>query len=554
MANLNRVNELPSSGLTRGDQFLLNVGGGKYQTYIVSDTLELVKEAGADFIEKDTMAQMRALSAREIWALQNGYYKGVKLNGYYEGQKYQKPLEYYVTSSSDTDDEGAIIDLGSIKLQTSFIDGIINVLYYGMKSNTGDDNSIKFSNILNYIAKYPRGTITTDSSYIGWLEPTIKFNLGEYIIKNITIPSGFTRFNIKSTGRTSIKGASGQDTTNNFISGAVSGFTVEGCNFFNYNKCFNLTTGNVDFAFISFKRCNFGRIKTVFDSGSYSTSRSTSLLFQRCRFSYNIERIAITYTDKFCVKDCWIMHNENSTLFYIDSLALFQNNVWVPSRSTALPSDIRAYIEFEGSDPTRSITFISERFGGESGSCPIVIVGDVNKNNIANAYRNQGIKFIGCYITSNTRYSTNSRGVVILKKPTAKINSINYVSFDDCSILPDFSGGAVTSLEGDGTLPTTLIDNFIIEYDYSSYYSATRGLNTPADSVLLPFVKSPQLNTRNATPTVKGLVNQAAASADTATQASGATPTKAEFDALLAELRDVKTKLRTAGTLAPNTP
>lgn len=51
-----------------------------------------------------------------------------------------------------------------------------------------------------------------------------------------------------------------------------------------------------------------------------------------------------------------------------------------------------------------------------------------------------------------------------------------------------------------------------------------------------------------------GLVNQAVASADTATQASGATPTKAEFDALLTELRDVKTKLRTAGTLAPNTP
>lgn len=58
----------------------------------------------------------------------------------------------------------------------------------------------------------------------------------------------------------------------------------------------------------------------------------------------------------------------------------------------------------------------------------------------------------------------------------------------------------------------------------------------------------------NATTNVKGLVNQATASADTATQASGETPTKAEFDALLAELRDVKNKLRTAGTLAPNTP
>lgn len=60
----------------------------------------------------------------------------------------------------------------------------------------------------------------------------------------------------------------------------------------------------------------------------------------------------------------------------------------------------------------------------------------------------------------------------------------------------------------------------------------------------------------NATTTVKGLVNQVTASADTATQASGAAPTKAEFDALLSELRDLKTNMRagSAPILAPNTP
>ena len=78
-----RVNALPTTGLSAGDRYYLNVGGGKYQTYTVSDALQLVKEAGAEFIEKDTMAQMRALSPREIWALQNGHYRGVKLNGYY---------------------------------------------------------------------------------------------------------------------------------------------------------------------------------------------------------------------------------------------------------------------------------------------------------------------------------------------------------------------------------------------------------------------------------------------------------------------------------------
>lgn len=53
----------------------------------------------------------------------------------------------------------------------------------------------------------------------------------------------------------------------------------------------------------------------------------------------------------------------------------------------------------------------------------------------------------------------------------------------------------------------------------------------------------------NATTSVKGLVNQAAGSADTAT-APSATYSQAEAQAILTELRDLKTKLRTAGVLA----
>ncbi len=53
-----------------------------------------------------------------------------------------------------------------------------------------------------------------------------------------------------------------------------------------------------------------------------------------------------------------------------------------------------------------------------------------------------------------------------------------------------------------------------------------------------------------ATTTSAGIVLQSTASPDTATYAAGATPTKAEFDALIDELRDLKAKLRTAGILA----
>lgn len=142
MAKLNRVNSLPTTGLVRGDQYMLNVGGGKYQTYVVSESLQLVKEAGADFIEKDTMDELRSLSAREIWALQNGYYKGVTLNGYHEDEpKFDKPINYYLSETSATDDGGSVIAVGGVKLEHKFIGTDVDITYFGGRYNQEIDNT-----------------------------------------------------------------------------------------------------------------------------------------------------------------------------------------------------------------------------------------------------------------------------------------------------------------------------------------------------------------------------------------------------------------------------
>ena len=144
-----RVLDLPTSGLQKGDRYYLNVGANKYQTYIVSDSLQLTKEAGAEFIEKDTMAEMRALSSREIWALENGYYKGVKLNGYYAKNDTPAPIEYYLSDTSESDDGGSVIELGSIKLEHIF-GNLIHVLYFGI-SQTLEDNTPNYNNIAAYL-------------------------------------------------------------------------------------------------------------------------------------------------------------------------------------------------------------------------------------------------------------------------------------------------------------------------------------------------------------------------------------------------------------------
>lgn len=144
-----RVNSLPTSNLRPGNRYYLNVGGDRYQTYITSDSLKLVKSAGADFIEKDTIAELRAISSREIWALQNGHFKGVKLNGYYTKGDTPAPIEYYLSTTTDTDDGGSVFEVYGIKLEHVFVSEV-HPSYFGIVSSS----ILRQDLALKYFASY----------------------------------------------------------------------------------------------------------------------------------------------------------------------------------------------------------------------------------------------------------------------------------------------------------------------------------------------------------------------------------------------------------------
>lgn len=164
----NRVNTLPTTGLVAGNTYALNVGGGKYKNFIVSDTLNLVSEAGAEFIEKDTMAQFRAITSREIWAIQNGYYKGVKLNGYYAKGDTPYPLNYFLSATVSADDGGSIIEAGGVKFEIT--ESSVDLKHFGAKSDgnetsfSGTDNKPFLDNAINYISRI-KGDLYINGKY-----------------------------------------------------------------------------------------------------------------------------------------------------------------------------------------------------------------------------------------------------------------------------------------------------------------------------------------------------------------------------------------------------
>lgn len=132
--NEERVNTLPTEGLSAGDRYYLNVGNNKYKTFIVSDSLELIMSSGDEFIEKDTVVEFRNISEKEIWAIEQGYYKGVKLNGYHIKGDTPRPIEYYISNTTNEDDGGSIISVEGVKFEHLFTD--IDVRYFGIHNDT----------------------------------------------------------------------------------------------------------------------------------------------------------------------------------------------------------------------------------------------------------------------------------------------------------------------------------------------------------------------------------------------------------------------------------
>lgn len=266
-----RVNDLPTSGLVAGDRYYLNVGGDKYQTYIVSDTVQLVKESGAEFIEKDTMAQFRAITTKEIESIQKGYYKGVRLNGYYTKGDTPAPINYNVSGTPEADDGGGVIKVSGIKFEHKFA-GSPDLRYFGaiyndssktIENATAIVKALKYSSTIIVDEDLRLGTEIdlTDYSSINFIgtskksciTPTIPVN-GLFKVKDVLDGISFSNIRI-STNATKVYIINKRDT--HFYCNL---FQIYNCDFY----------GNLSFFFEAFD--NFTSIKSTFKKYTFNNN------------------------------------------------------------------------------------------------------------------------------------------------------------------------------------------------------------------------------------------------------------------------------------------
>ena len=107
------------------------------------------------FLIKNTMAEMRNLSASEIASLQgtNPTYAGVELLGYYKKGDTPASIIYFLSFTLAEDNGGSVIQVNNIKLEHIF-SGSIDVKYFGCKCDGINNDSAYIQSAINYVSPF----------------------------------------------------------------------------------------------------------------------------------------------------------------------------------------------------------------------------------------------------------------------------------------------------------------------------------------------------------------------------------------------------------------
>jgi hypothetical protein len=385
-------------------------------------------------------------------------------------------------------------------VETDFLyNAIVNVVKFGADRTGGIDSTPYIQKAFDAAYKLYSTSAAANNGYLDFTIPTIIFPSGRYKCGQVNI---YSRIKIIGEGQVIIKSLTGTETTyaGKFVDNAVTNIEIENLSFFYFDTVFRVPTGNVDFSFMTFRKCHVAACNLFVDTVDYNSSRSTTVLFERCIGNYNLKQFAKIYTDKSVFRENWFTHNQNTKFIEVDSFAHFHDNVWVPSAST--PNNARCWIYFTASDEARSLLFTNERFGAESGQCPILVIGDVNKKLTIPAYKNQGVKFVNCQLSSYNPWNANNisdgaiRSVVILEEPThiptdGKYTSIDYISFENCKISPNVYAVATYNAPN---FQSKVHGEFTIDFDRTTALSTTRGISFITTPDLMLYVNHPILN------------------------------------------------------------
>lgn len=343
-------------------------------------------------------------------------------------------------------------------------------------------SSNTWNEALQLATDYANSIFTSQSEIGGVYVPqnvVVKMPRGRYLITQVI--SGKQGVNYDFTGCTFVANPSNKtliflDMTdlcfrNEYIKGTFIGFHTAAL----------LSTGNLDTANIVWDSPTFQSCFTGIDTVSFAKSRSTFLLIKNI-YSIKTDRPIKAHTDMGFIDGGWIYHTGyDGAAIYNQGFIKMSNVICVPAaaQSGARPRWIDNYSSDAGVDSQgeRGISLDHIRFGGETGSCPIIFNYATNDVDAA-VYKATVIDINECII--NSVGTVDQAAIVLFALP-------NRISIKNCSGFTNLTNGLIHC---DSSFNSTTVPNsryISIDIDNTGYASPSFPL---IDSDLYRFLKT----------------------------------------------------------------
>lgn len=144
-----------------------------------------------DYLIKNTLQDVRLMTATEILLIKMKFYKGVQLNGYYSANDTPKPIFYTISVEEIEDNSGDKLVISDLQLITIF-QNEIDLAYFGVLSGL-DNMEYRINDVIEILQNYPNKEIKLTGSYA--INPNVGIRLKDEKIYNFSSSQIFSKAN-----------------------------------------------------------------------------------------------------------------------------------------------------------------------------------------------------------------------------------------------------------------------------------------------------------------------------------------------------------------------
>lgn len=275
-------------------------------------------------------------------------------------------------------------------------DGAVMVDWFGAAGDGVSDDSAAIAGAIRLASSLADNTALANWSSLAFKDVGFRGGAVYHLGRPVTIGHATARFHLVGVGGHACLVGNAERTHKGFVFSSLRSTVFKRLNFSGFSTATQWDTDNTDTSHIKYVDCEWSDCEVGVDTVSYGASRSTVLVFDRCRTGDGVKRWVESFCDMLTFNDVHVRSGSGNQAFVrADSQVIVRGGIWTPyvDSVSANPSEGARWFDIhdESSHSTarraiasRSLTVEgAARFGPENGGYPIVcsyLRGDTTKS------------------------------------------------------------------------------------------------------------------------------------------------------------------------------